>query len=257
MPDMGNDAVEPSGVDPPNEEDRDAWNLYWSEQNVERMERQQDDVRPERRAHFDRWLEYHRAEAARLRERIATADSRPPGLLTFSGQDVVPMPWHHFVDIKTFVATDRADDAVLLAGLLEHDEYQDGYIGGPGLGRGIHGQYLVSMMSVESFERVPVAAALTAVEGWVAIASDRDPPEEWPDYARASMMVPPGTDTLLRDQVYDPLRQADSIYQLRDLPEAPDPPGVPTWRENGFHEFVAIKRSPTVQSVVLIVCTDD
>ncbi|WP_344458520.1 hypothetical protein [Actinocorallia aurantiaca] len=144
-----------------------------------------------------------------------------------------------WVDIKCFrLSMPDTDDMTLLRSLIGQEQFRDDYAGGGVDAEGIrHGPYWVDRIGVDDYVAVTNSTAVDALASW----------------ARLHGSVPDALNETLELEVFAPLRQATSSYQLKELARTSlhDWGGVHT----EFHEFVSIDRM--THRVLLIVAADD
>lgn len=152
---------------------------------------------------------------------------------------LLPSDWA-WIDVVDFSVGGSGGDEQILAALLAHPRYDDGYMTAwtpeP---QGLHGRYLLDAVRPETFLAVSVARARLILRAW---SSSIDP----------AVATSPEFDGLL-DDILPP---AATAYLLPRLPEEAEHEFAWIVGENtGFHEFIVI--SPARDRVSIIVATDD
>ncbi len=148
---------------------------------------------------------------------------------------------YQFIDVQTFVFPDAVDDRAVIELLIGHVRYRHGYASPEYRdAKLIHGPYWLAAISWESFSAVSAVAAEALISTW----------------ANYDAVVPDSDYPRVERQVFGPMREASSIYQLADLRASAEHDwGGDVVGLTGFHEFVVINRQTRI--LRLIVATDD
>jgi hypothetical protein len=145
---------------------------------------------------------------------------------------------YQWVDIQRFQLAELVDDdAAIVTALIEHDRFGNDYAGQPGDSPERHGPYWRDRITLDCYDPIGIEDAERQLRTW----------------AEQFAPVPEHLRPELQREVYQPLRPADRLYQLRDLGQAAfhDWGGV----HNEFHELVLIDR--VNRTLTLIVAADD
>ncbi|MGK9462043.1 MULTISPECIES: hypothetical protein [unclassified Streptomyces] len=143
-----------------------------------------------------------------------------------------------WVHIKRFhLSAGTPTDRELLAALIAHPEFRDTYDGAGVWLEPRHGQWWSDRITPSAYTAIDESTAARTIHTW---ATDGVP-------------LPPGLDTRLREAVYEPIRQATSLYALGALPEDARHDYGPIHIE--FHELVLIDRR--MGTLALLVAGDD
>jgi hypothetical protein len=147
---------------------------------------------------------------------------------------------YQFIDVQTFVLPDVADDRAVVELLIGRVRYRHGYASQEYRdAKLIHGPYWLAAISWERFSAVSAVAAEALISTW----------------ANDDAVVPESDYPVLNAQVFGPIREATSIYQLADLRASAEHDWGYVVGLTGFHEFVVINRH--TGTLRLIVATDD
>lgn len=172
-----------------------------------------------------------------------------PAPIEFTGQDLVNFRDHRFsdplnhgfrwIDIKRFrIPGVPPTDDELLRALLGHRQFADGYNGAGADPDGrAHGPYRVDRITVDVYETVSAAEAIAVINRW----------------ALALGNLPESLAAALESDLYTPIRRADSLYRLTELPQ--DAHHDLGFIHTEFHELVVIDRAAATLS--LVVAADD
>lgn len=147
---------------------------------------------------------------------------------------------YQFIDVQTFVFTEAVDDRAAIELLIGHVRYRHGYASQEYRdAKLIHGPYWLAAITWESFSKVSAVAAAALISIW----------------ANHDAVMPDSDYPVMNAQVFGPLEEATSIYQLADLRATAEHDWGYVVCLSGFHEFVVINRHTT--RLRLIVATDD
>lgn len=145
---------------------------------------------------------------------------------------------YQWVDIQSFRLPEAVDeDAVLLAALIEHERFGNDYATRPGDDPERHGPYWRDRITPDCYDLIDAKVAERHLRSW----------------AEQLTPVPEHLRPELQREVYQSLRAAGRVYQLRYLGRAAfhDWGGV----HNKFHEFVFMDRAS--RTLTLVVAADD
>lgn len=144
-----------------------------------------------------------------------------------------------WVDVRRFALPAPAtDDAAILAMLINHELYGHDHAGGdPGGDPHRHGPYWRNRITPACYDPIDPDTAERRLRSW----------------AEQFAPVPERLRPDLEQKVYQPLRSADSLYELRDL----GPEAFHDWGSvhNEFHELVLINQA--THALTLVVASDD
>jgi hypothetical protein len=146
---------------------------------------------------------------------------------------------YRWVDLKRFgLPSVPAEDVRLLDALLRHEQFRDDYAGGDVDPAGTrHGSYWLDRITTEAYEPVTAATAIGVLSAW----------------AHQFGNIPQLLEDTLEREIYLPVREATSLYRLKELGRAAfhDWGGV----HIDFHELVIVNR--VAGSLALMVAADD
>jgi hypothetical protein len=147
---------------------------------------------------------------------------------------------YQWIDVQIFAFPTAIDDAAVMGLLIRHVRYRHGYANPEYRdAKIIHGPYWLEAISVESFSPVSPVSAEALITTW----------------ANYDAAVPASDYPVLDKQVYGPIRDASSVYQLADLRETAEHDWGYVVGLTGFHEFVVINSH--TGRLTLIVASDD
>ena len=145
---------------------------------------------------------------------------------------------YRWVDIKRFrLSTAPPTDEFVLRFLISADQFADDYAGGGMESVGeIHGPYQLGRITPDSYEHLDATAAIGVLDGW----------------ARQYGSLPAPLAETFEEQLYAPIRNATSLYGLKE-------PGEDEFHDfvvhGEFYELVVIDRASSTLS--LVVAADD
>lgn len=168
-----------------------------------------------------------------------------PDPVVFVSHDIVHFGRNDtWVDLKYFAIRSDVSDRLLLASLIEHEQYHDHYAGQDPTEQShhpLHGPYRLEAITPGAFESTSTQEARDELRGWVGswVVSEEDGPE---------------VEATLALEVL-PKLVGDSIIRLPDLRESAEHDWGWVVGHAGFHELVIIDRAAAL--LTLLVASDD
>jgi hypothetical protein len=143
-----------------------------------------------------------------------------------------------WVDVKRFrLCPAPPVDELVLRSLIDDDQFADGYAGGGADPTGeTHGPYQLGRITTDAYEHLDAAPAFSVIDDW----------------ARQYGSLPVPLAGALEAQLYAPIRDATSLYRLKDLDEGAFHDLVV---HGEFYELVVIDRATS--TLLLVVAADD